>query len=92
MEGCLHEGVDEDSYCTVCWVSELGAEPCIKLDCGHVFHMECIKSIIEKKWTSFKITFAFMDCPSCKQEMKLDNCKQLANELYEVNKLKDEIQ
>ena len=52
-EDIILEGQCEDDFCTVCWVSELGSEPCIKLTCGHVFHLNCIKSIIEKRWTSF---------------------------------------
>ena len=70
----LTEGTDKESFCTICWVSELGSEPCIKLGCGHVFHLNCIKSIITKRWTSLRINFGFMNCPSCKQEMQLDHC------------------
>jgi len=90
-ENVLLEGIDEDSFCTICWVSELSSEPCIKLDCGHVFHLNCIKSILEKKWTSFRVTFAFMDCPSCKQEMKLDNCEPLAKIFNEIKEIKEKI-
>lgn len=38
-----YEGTDEDSFCTICWVSGLGSEPCIRLGCGHIFHVNCIK-------------------------------------------------
>ena len=85
------EGVDEDAYCTICWVSELGSEPCIRLDCGHVFHLKCLKQIIDKKWSSLRITFAFLDCPSCKQEMKLDHCPMLRDSMSEVLRIKEKI-
>jgi len=37
---------DENTFCSICWVSGLGSEPCIKLGCRHVFHVKCIKQII----------------------------------------------
>ncbi len=37
---------NEDSYCTICYISGLGSEPCIKLGCRHVFHVSCVKKII----------------------------------------------
>ena len=77
----LLEGIDEDSYCTICWVSGLGTEPCIRLGCGHVFHLNCVKSILENRWTSPRITFGFMNCPSCKQPMELDHCQLLRPQL-----------
>ena len=49
---CLHadcaeaaghfENVNEDELCTICYTSELGAEACSKLSCGHVFHTNCV--------------------------------------------------
>lgn len=73
----LHEGVNEDEYCTICYISGLGSEPCVKLGCRHVFHVNCIKELIQKRWTSPRIVFAFMNCPSCKQAMQLEHCAPL---------------
>ena len=80
----LLEDTDEDSYCTICYVSGLGSEPCIKLGCRHVFHVNCIKQLIDKKWSSPRIVFAFMNCPSCKQPMQLDHCAPIRLELEAV--------
>lgn len=33
---------DEDAYCGICWVSGLGSEPCVRLDCKHIFHFNCL--------------------------------------------------
>jgi|688.fasta_scaffold2017946_1 E3 ubiquitin-protein ligase MYCBP2 len=33
-----------DDYCTVCQCSGLGQEPCVHLDCGHIFHLGCVKT------------------------------------------------
>ena len=53
--------------------------------------MNCIKTIIENKWTSARIQFNFMDCPSCKQQMDLDHCPPLAEAIAEARKLEEEI-
>ena len=87
----VREGVDEDAFCTICYISELGSEPCVKLGCGHVFHIQCIKTIIDNKWPSPRITFGFMNCPSCKEEMRLDHCTPLAESLKAVKDIKDKI-
>ena len=83
--------MNEDEYCTICWTSELGSEPCIKLGCGHVFHVNCIKSILENKWTSFRITFAFLNCPSCKQEMDVSHCPALKKSFDKVMQIKSKV-
>ena len=83
-KGELLEGIDEDEFCTVCWVSELGSEPCIKLGCGHVFHLNCIKNILTKKWTSLRINFGFLNCPSCKQEMQVEHCPELREIMNDI--------
>ena len=84
----LLEGIDEDSYCTICWVSGLGSEPCIKLGCRHVFHIKCVRQLLENKWTSPRIVFSFLNCPSCKTPMDLDHCPQLIGELAKVKAIK----
>jgi hypothetical protein len=63
------EGVNEDELCTICYTCELGAEACTRLTCGHVFHTNCIVQLLQHKWTTLRITFGFMACPDCKQEM-----------------------
>ena len=34
-------GAAESEYC-ICYTSELGEEPCVRLACGHVFHANCV--------------------------------------------------
>ena len=51
----LNEGIDEDSYCSICWISGLGSEPCVRAECGHIFHLNCIKTIIGNKWSTARI-------------------------------------
>ena len=44
---CLHEKCatglvkhdqNEDSYCSICFVEDLKAKPCVQSACGHIFH------------------------------------------------------
>ena len=55
-----------EELCTICYTCELSEEPGVKLGCGHVFHANCIIELLKHKWTSLRITFAFMSCPACK--------------------------
>ena len=70
-KGGHFDGVNEDALCNICYTSELGAEPCSRLACGHVFHTGCVVQLLKHKWTTRRITFDFMSCPCCKQEIKL---------------------
>ena len=83
------EGINEDELCTICYTTELGAEACSKLSCGHVFHTNCIIQLLQHRWTTLRITFAFMSCPSCKQEIKLEGLSNpIARELGPLISLK----
>ncbi len=59
--------VSGEDFCNICWVSELGSEPCIQLDCKHIFHQACLEARIQKKWTGPVINFKFLHCPLCNQ-------------------------
>lgn len=60
---------DGDDYCNICFVESLHAAPSIRLKCGHVFHIKCVKTNVEKKWPGARITFGFLNCPLCKEEI-----------------------
>ena len=40
------EGVNGEEFCTICWTSGLKSMPAVRLGCKHVFHLECIRSIL----------------------------------------------
>ena len=65
------DGVNENELCTICYTQELGEDACSRLSCGHVFHTNCVIQLLKHKWATLRITFAFMSCPSCKQEIEL---------------------
>ena len=58
-----------DELCSICFTSELNNEACSKLSCGHVFHTNCVLQLLQHKWSTLRINFSFMSCPSCKSEI-----------------------
>lgn len=56
---------DKDDICNVCWTESLHVQPCIQLECGHIFHYDCISTILKGRWNGARITFGFMNCPLC---------------------------
>ena len=68
----LHENAAESELGGICFTSELGDEPCVRMTCGHVFHANCVLMMLKHRWTTVRITFGYLDCPSCKQEIMID--------------------
>ena len=86
-------GCAESELCGICFTSELGEEACVRLSsCSHVFHANCIKMMLEHRWTTLRITFGYLDCPSCKQEMQIDyQVPNLSHHLDAAYRFKTEI-
>ena len=49
--------------------SALVEEPCIEIQCGHIFHAGCIRDLLRHRWSTQRITFNFMKCPCCQQDI-----------------------
>ena len=64
----------------------------MQLECGHVFHANCVLKLLKNKWNTLKISFAFMHCPSCKAEIKETRCKPINDELQKLNYLKKQVE
>ena len=85
--------INADELCGICFTSELGAEACTKLSCGHVFHTGCLIQLLKHGWNSLRITFGFMSCPSCKQEIDIRGVsKPIARELGPLIALKKHVE
>ena len=99
---CLHEdcadkhykgGVNADELCGICYTTELGTEACTRLSCGHVFHTGCIIQLLKHKWSSLRVSFAFMTCPACKQEIEIKGLSRpVAAELGPLLSLKKKVE
>eukprot|EP00656_Telonema_subtile_P054326 TRINITY_DN8096_c0_g1_i4.p1 TRINITY_DN8096_c0_g1~~TRINITY_DN8096_c0_g1_i4.p1 ORF type:complete len:610 (-),score=158.24 TRINITY_DN8096_c0_g1_i4:132-1961(-) len=94
---CLHrdcvgehsEGSTRDDFCNVCWVSDLGSAPCTMLECGHIFHAQCVRGQLEKGYSGARISFGHLGCPLCKAPMAhawLEPLLRPGLELYEAVK------
>ena len=78
---CLHEdcpnykniyGKNKDDECEIC-SNELSKAPCIKADCGHMFHWHCLKKKLDLKWKGPKLIFKHIHCQTCNKELSLSN-------------------
>ena len=82
--------------CTICFTEELGEAPCIQLpDCRHTFHANCVKKLLEHKWSGLRISFKFLACPTCKTAFSsnhLSNWPQLQLLLDKIMKFRAKIQ
>lgn len=67
-EECVNEDdINDNDYCSICYVESLHACPCIKLTCGHIFHYTCIIDRIIKKCKRERINFSCIECPTCRK-------------------------
>ena len=74
--------------CAIC-TSPLGDEPCIELECRHFLHANCIREQLRHRWSTQRITFNFMKCPSCLSEISgSDNVPEIRQELAAMRILK----
>ena len=94
-EDCIATTTDSDlpcgdDFCTICWIEPLQRSPCVRLDCGHIFHLECLVEKIKAGWPTTRITFDFMNCPLCKKEISGD-CYELRQALEPRKKLKRDL-
>ena len=89
---CVNMNAAENELGGICFTSELRDEPCVRFVCGHVFHAGCVLTLLKMKWSTLKISFGYLDCPSCKQEIMIDyRVPILTDVLIENLKLKMEV-
>ena len=67
-----------DELCTICYTSELADAPSVILKCGHAYHTDCVRELLQHKWNTLRISFSYLQCPSCKQDI---DCLELAQEV-----------
>ena len=83
---------NKDDLCNICFTSELGSDPAVKLGCGHIFHAQCVRDLFKHKWSTLRISFDFLACPACKSSInRLNQCPQLQNDLSKLLKLKESV-
>ena len=77
---------DRDTYCNICYTDTLAAQPTILLDsCGHAFHYQCVRRMLELRYNGPRITFGFRGCPLCKKVMRHSGLKELNDPLDKLH-------
>lgn len=79
---------DADDMCMICFVEALSCAPAIQLECGHVFHYHCCRTVLEKRWIGPRISFGFSLCPICKADIMH---YMLTDLLDPINELKADV-
>ena len=74
--------------CMICFTEALSCAPAIQLQCGHVFHLHCCRTVLLKGWVGPRITFSFSLCPICKVAMENPN---LVEQLSSVKALYEDV-
>lgn len=73
----------------ICFSESLFSAPCIQLTCKHIFHYDCVKTVLEKRWSNGRITFTFSLCPICK--IPIDH-QSLSELLQPIRLLHEDVQ
>lgn len=73
----------------ICFSESLFSAPCIQLACKHIFHYDCVKTVLEKRWSNGRITFTFSLCPICK--IPIDH-QSLSELLQPIRLLHEDVQ
>eukprot|EP00347_Sterkiella_histriomuscorum_P011102 403373749 len=50
-------GVNQQECCSICYTDELGQSPTVQLNCKHMFHKNCLKTILKQKYQTQRISF-----------------------------------
>ncbi|CAD8076897.1 unnamed protein product [Paramecium primaurelia] len=89
---CLRCSKQEpDDYCNMCFTEALKSAPCIKTECGHIFHEECIMKKLDAKWNGPRIVFQYCTCPLCKKWLDVKH-KEIQTKLNAASQLQLQIQ
>jgi len=83
----------ESDLCAICYTSTLAEGACVALDCAHVFHAECLLQVLEHKWSTLRISFNFLSCPSCRQPLQLStSCPAIQTKIDALKVLQAKIE
>jgi E3 ubiquitin-protein ligase MYCBP2 len=66
---CLKCNGIYDDYCGICITDKLRTGPCIELDCGHIFHLQCVKNKLNSSFPTEYISFNYVNCSMCSYRM-----------------------
>lgn len=76
----------DQSECRIC-LEKLSSAPVVTLRCGHIFHHSCLREKLAKRWTGFRISFGFAQCPICQDWAVSETSPQLSEAITKVYQL-----
>ena len=80
FDECVKKRGDEPIQCVYCQ-ENLNTAPFIKLGCGHYVHYHCVLECMKVAWSTKRMTFQFLNCPTCKKPLNLTGNTE-ASKLY----------
>jgi hypothetical protein len=84
-ELCLDcPGIKGDD-CYICMTDRLSDAPCIKMDCGHVFHKGCIDEKFRIKHSTKHVTMNYTTCPVCYYRLSHETIDGLIGDMQKDN-------
>eukprot|EP01103_Thecamoeba_quadrilineata_P003014 TRINITY_DN1284_c0_g1_i1.p1 TRINITY_DN1284_c0_g1~~TRINITY_DN1284_c0_g1_i1.p1 ORF type:complete len:639 (-),score=104.11 TRINITY_DN1284_c0_g1_i1:61-1977(-) len=70
---CSKSSQTSEDFCNICWVEDLASAPCLRLDCSHIFHMQCLEKRLSSRWSGSRMSFNYIMCPLCNEPIA-NNC------------------
>lgn len=85
--------ITAEDFCSICWTEELGESPCLKLNCGHIFHFDCVKKKLKNRWEpGGPVSLSFLECPLCKSVIEWPAiCQPHVNDLKELQEMRADL-
>lgn len=62
---CTNDYNMEKEMCYICMTDELHKKPCIKLECGHIYHLNCLEHRFTSKHNTSHINLNYTYCSVC---------------------------
>jgi E3 ubiquitin-protein ligase MYCBP2 len=88
----LLDGQTAEDFCSICWSTALGQAASVRLNCRHIFHVDCLLKILKTRWQSPRIVFGFSNCPQCKSlKIAAPQCPAICQQTSEINKFEQEV-
>lgn len=85
-EVCLDCENVKHNICNLCMLDELYKKPCIKLDCGHIVHLDCLEKNITAQNSRSEITLNHIYCTICFYKLSHPHFDEVLNKVQEISR------
>jgi len=84
FQGCDGVDIEGEDMCGMCYTESMNEAPCVHLGCGHNFHAECARARVNAGYLGPEISWKFLGCASCRQQVDHPALADLIDPLLEV--------